>query len=98
MCIGIEHRTLRFFTKASKRRGSLRVEVLFSGRGGAKRSVTIGRIAPGREWAPTKILPMIVNKLAPRRGNALQVAFRFTPRGNAAWSIDDVYVDPFRMR
>ena len=27
---------------------------------------------------------------------AVQVAFRFTPQGAGDWSIDDVYVDPFR--
>jgi hypothetical protein len=41
---------------------------------------------------------MVVNELAPAHGNAIQVAFRFTPRGNASWSVDDVYVDPFRSR
>jgi hypothetical protein len=93
MCIGIEHRTLRFFSKAGGRSGSLRVEVLFAGR-----ARTIGTIAAATAWAPTDVLPMIVNELAPARGNAIQVAFRFAPRGNASWSVDDVYVDPFRSR
>jgi hypothetical protein len=93
MCIGIEHRTLRFFSKAGKRSGSLQVEVLFAGR-----ARTIGTIGAATAWAPTDVLPMVVNELAPARGNAIQVAFRFTPRGNASWSVDDVYVDPFRSR
>jgi len=38
------------------------------------------------------------HKLAPQQGNAIQVAFRFTPRGSASWTIDDVYVDPYRSR
>jgi hypothetical protein len=93
MCIGVEHRTLRFFSKASKRTGSLKVEVLFGGR-----ARTIGTIGAATAWAPTEVLPMLVNELAPAHGNAIDVAFRFTPRGNASWTIDDVYVDPFRSR
>jgi hypothetical protein len=93
MCIGIEHRTLRFFTRAGKGKGALKVEVLYDGR-----ARTLGTIDASTAWAPTAVLPTIVNELAPARGNAIQVAFRFTPRGNASWSIDDVYVDPFRSR
>jgi hypothetical protein len=93
MCIGIEHRTLRFFSKASKRSGSLKVEVLYAGR-----ARTIGTIGASTTWAPTPVLPTIVNELAPAHGNAIDVAFRFTPRGSANWTIDDVYVDPFRSR
>jgi len=98
MCIGIEHKTMRFFAKANTSSGSLRVEVLLAGRGGRTRAVSIGTIKAGTDWAPTAELPMIVNKLAPKHGNAIQVAFRFTPRSSAGWTIDDVYVDPYRSR
>jgi hypothetical protein len=93
MCIGVEHRTLRFFSTASRRSGSLKVEVLYAGR-----ARTLGTIRAATAWAPSEVLPMVVNELAPAHGNAIQVAFRFTPRGNASWSVDDVYVDPFRSR
>jgi hypothetical protein len=93
MCIGVEHRTLRFFAAASRRSGSLKVEVLYAGR-----ARTVGTIGAATAWAPTDALPMVVNELAPAQGNAIQVALRFTPRGNASWSVDDVYVDPFRSR
>src|SRR4051794_10546667 len=59
MCIGVEHRTLRFFSKAGKRTGSLKVEVLFAGR-----ARTLGTIDAATTWAPTEVLPMIVNELA----------------------------------
>lgn len=98
MCIGIEHKTMRFFAKANTSSGSLRVEALLAGRRGRTRAVSIGTIQAGTSWAPTAELPMIVNKLAPQQGNAIQVAFRFTPRGSASWTIDDVYVDPYRSR
>jgi hypothetical protein len=93
MCIGIEHRTLRLFAKASRRAGALRVEVLYAGR-----ARTLGTIEAATGWAPSDVLPTIVNELAPAHGNAINVAFRFTPRGAADWTIDDVYVDPFRSR
>jgi hypothetical protein len=93
MCIGIEHRTLRFFAKASGSAGSLQVQVLYAGR-----ARTIGTIDAATGWAPTAVLPTIVNELAPAQGNAISVAFRFIPRGAAGWTIDDVYVDPFRSR
>jgi hypothetical protein len=93
MCIGVEHRTLRFFAQASGRSGSLRVEVVYAGH-----ARTIGTIDAATAWAPTDVLPTIVNELAPAQGNAIDVAFRFTPRGSASWTIDDVYVDPFRSR
>jgi hypothetical protein len=96
MCIGIEHRTMRFFAKAATRSGSLRVEILMAG-GGGTRAVTLGTIKAGTSWAPTAELPMIVNELAPLHGNAIQVAFRFTPLGGGV-TIDDVYVDPYRSR
>jgi hypothetical protein len=93
MCIGFEHRTLRLFAKASRPAGSLRVEVLYAGRARA-----IGTIDATTAWAPSDVLPTIANELAPAHGNAIDVAFRFTPHGAADWTIDDVYVDPFRSR
>jgi len=39
---------------------------------------------------------MIVNRLASLNDNAIDVSFRFRPIGDAVWSIDDVYVDPYR--
>jgi hypothetical protein len=31
-------------------------------------------------------------------GQRTPVRFRFTPVGGASWQIDDVYVDPWRIR
>jgi len=46
-------------------------------------------------------LPLLANALAPLDldDGTAEVAFRFKPSGlMAAWQIDDVYVDPFRVR
>ncbi|MDX6704864.1 MAG: hypothetical protein QOI48_710 [Solirubrobacteraceae bacterium] len=97
MCIGVEHRSMRFFVKrtAAQPKASLNVDVLYLNAAGKASSRRIGRINSGRTWAPSSVLPLIVNRLAPARGNAMQVSLRFTPQGGA-FTIDDVYVDPWR--
>jgi hypothetical protein len=97
MCIGVEHKSMRFFVKrtAAQPKASLNVEVLYSNAAGKASSRRIGRITSSRTWAPSPIVPLIVNELAAARGNAMQVSLRFTPQGGA-FTIDDVYVDPWR--
>ena len=46
-------------------------------------------------WAPTTPQVIGVNALA-LIGGPLQVSFRFVPLNGSRWSIDDVYVDPYR--
>ena len=94
MCIGVEHRTMRFFG-TSTRSGALTVEALYTKRDGEQKSITLGTMRGGDAWAPSDVLPMRVNDLA-GEDNAMSVSLRFTPRGDATWQIDDVYVDPFR--
>jgi hypothetical protein len=97
MCIGVEHRTMRFFATTTGR-GTLTVDALYATRAGKPKSVTLGAVHGGAAWAPTDALPMRVNELAGGYDNAMSVSLRFTVRGNAPWQIDDVYVDPFRMK
>ncbi len=95
-CIAAEHRTMRFFADAASS-SSLDVDVLYSDAAGVGRSMRIGQLAGGEDWAPTAIVPMVVNELAARRG-AMNVRLRFAPRGSGRWTIDDVLVDPYRTR
>jgi hypothetical protein len=96
-CIGVEHRSMRFFVKGAgaKRTSSVKVDVLYANRAGKVRSRRIGRIRAGADWTASPSLPLVVNRLAARRGNAMQVSLRFTAKGGGI-SIDDVYVDPWR--
>jgi len=96
MCIGEEHKTMRFFG-TSTRNGALKIEALYSQRNGKQRSVTLGAVRGDDTWAPSEILPMRVNELADA-DNGLSVSLRFVSKGNSTWTIDDVYVDPFRTR
>jgi hypothetical protein len=97
ICIGVEHRTMRFFN-TSTRLGTLTVQALYTTRDGKPASVTLGTVRGSDTWAPSDVLPMRVNELAGAFGNAMPVRLRFTALGAAASRIDDVYVDPYRMR
>jgi hypothetical protein len=96
MCISEAHKTMRFFG-TSTRNGALKVEALYTKRNGKEKSVTLGAVRGDDAWAPSEILPMRVNELAGDYDNAMSVSLRFSARGNGTWTIDDVYVDPFRM-
>lgn len=94
-CIGVEHRTMRFVAKAFAA-SALDVDVLYTDTTRIERTMRIAAVAGAGRWAPTVAVPMIVNALAAARGNAMSVRLRFSPRSSAAWTIDDVYVDPYR--
>ena len=96
MCIGEEHKTMRFFG-TSTGHGALKVEALYAKANGEQKSVTLAAVRGDDTWAPSEILPMRVNELADDE-NGLSVSLRFTANGSGAWTIDDVYVDPFRMK
>lgn len=96
-CIGVEHRTMRFFARAATS-SSLDVDVLYIDARGRSRSERIGELSGAGRWAPTDVVPMIVNALAADRGNAMMVQLRLAPHGSGAWSVDDVFVDPYRSR
>jgi hypothetical protein len=93
-CIGVEHRTMRFVTNAAAS-SSLNVDAVIDGAGGTQRAVRMGTVRGSGTWAPSAIVPMVVNTLAAQTGNAMNVRLRFTPYGSGSWSIDDVFVDPY---
>jgi hypothetical protein len=97
MCIGEEHKTMRFFGRSTGN-GVVSVEALYSKRNAKQKSITLGTMRGGDAWAPSDVLAMRVNELAGDYDNAMSVSLRVTVRGNATWQIDDVYVDPFRMK
>jgi len=96
MCIGVEHRTMRF-VGTSAMSGTLLVEALYSKGNGKQKSITLGAVRGSGEWAPSPVLPMRVNEQA-GDDNAMSVSLRFSAHGNAPWQIDDVYVDPYRTK
>jgi hypothetical protein len=95
MCIGIEHPTVRLFARNTGDPASLlTVSIVLRDPLGLRRAVPVGVVASGSEWAPTPVMPVVVNLLS--LVGDQDVAFRFAPAGDGEWSIDDVYVDPYK--
>lgn len=96
MCVGIDYPTLRFFAtrEGGSLHSSLLVEALFIDAAGQTEVVPIASVQSTGVWAPTAPLPAVVNALALLE--PISVSFRFTPQDGSQWSIDDVYVDPYR--
>jgi hypothetical protein len=97
ICVDIEHPTIRLVARSSGSTASaLLVEVLYDDATGRKRATPIGTYAGTSTWQPTTPLAVIANLFTLLPGMHDDIAFRFTPLDDDNWSIDDVYVDPFR--
>jgi hypothetical protein len=98
MCVGLLHPTARFFARAQggSLLSTLQVDVLFETSTGQVLSLPIGVVpaALHPSWRPTLPMLVVANLLPLLPDNRTPVKFRFTPRGSASWTIDDVYVDP----
>lgn len=98
ICVGLQHPTLRFFSKRESGwmlTSSMRVEVLVTDAQGSNHSLPIGQVINGGSWQPTLPLPIIVNALS--LAEQTSVAFRYTAVGGD-WSIGDVWVDPYARK
>ena len=99
-CVGLDEPTLRLFAK--RRSGlltTLGVEIQVQTSLGLSLWLPVlpGDLG-GSSWHPTLAMPLIANVLTLSRSDRTPVRFRFTPLLLGSWQIDDVYVDPFRMR
>jgi hypothetical protein len=98
VCVGLAEPTLRFFAK--KNRGllsTLAVSVWVKTSLGLEVPVPIGVLLGNGQWKPSHRMLIIANLLPLLPGDRTPVAFTFTPL-LGEWQIDDVYVDPMRMR
>ena len=93
-CISAEHRSMRFVADAATS-SSLDVDVIIGEGSTSGRTYRVATVGGSGEWAPSAVVPMVVNELAAAQGG-LDVRLRFTPRGAGSWTIDDVFVDPWR--
>lgn len=99
ICAGLEHPTIRFFAKRRStgllaNLSTLRVDVLFELSTGDVATLPIGTVLNGGSWQPTLPMLTVANLLPLLPGERTPIAFRFTAQGGA-WSVDDVYVDPY---
>lgn len=99
ICLAVDHPTLRLFmrrTSADFSQG-LAIDALYHDAAGTPQTTRVGYMGAGREWMASATVPVLVN-LALLPSDAPTVAFRFTSSTATSWQIDDVYVDPWRVR
>jgi hypothetical protein len=101
ICVGLEHPTVRFFAKRSGGGmmgglSTVAVSVVYENALGLLEELPIGLVAATSSWQPTAPMAVVANLLPLLPGERTAVAFRFSAIGTASWSIDDVFVDPWR--
>jgi hypothetical protein len=101
MCVGLEHPTLRFFSKSTSGGGllggllsTLVVEVQTELSTGTVVTLPVGVVLQNGQWRPSPTYLVVANLLPLLPGQHTPVRFKFTAVGGASWQIDDVYVDP----
>jgi hypothetical protein len=98
VCVGLEHPTMRFFSKKVSGSGllsSMTVSVRTETTLGLVVELPVGVVTPTGSWQPTLPMTVVANLLPLLPGDYAPVQFRFTPV-IGSWQIDDVYVDPWR--
>jgi hypothetical protein len=97
-CVGLAEPTMRFFAK--KNRGllsTLAVSVYVKTSLGLVVPLPIGVVLGNGQWKASSRMLIVANLLPLLPGDRTPVAFQFTPL-LGDWQIDDVYVDPMRMK
>jgi hypothetical protein len=96
-CFGLGHWNVRFFAvNAGSRYSTLRVSVVVQHLLGTLSILDGGTVSHTGVWQPSPKIGLLVSTLTSPLGGR-SISFRFTPTGtNAAWRIDDVYVDPWK--
>jgi len=93
ICVALDDPTMRFFARsAGSPSGKLAVDVLYTDAAGEPRKLRIGMVTSDAapDWTPVTPLPITANTVE------MDVAFQFTALGGSEWTIDDVYVDPYK--
>jgi hypothetical protein len=99
-CTSIYSPTVRFFVRNTGSPSSvLDVQAIYPTLLGTA-TTTIGQVKGASTWQPSPAVSLLVsNLLSTVSLNETTVAFRFVPADSSgAWSIDDVYLDPFCRR
>jgi hypothetical protein len=100
-CVGLAEPTLRLFVKKNRAPllgiSTLAVSVYVKTSLGLTVPVPVGVVLANGQWKATPSMLIVANLLPLLPGDRTPVAFQFTPvLGD--WQIDDVYVDPMRVR
>jgi hypothetical protein len=98
VCVGLAEPTVRFFArKQSGLLSTLAVTVYVKTSLGLVVPLPIGVVLGNGQWKPSAPMLILANLLPLLPPDRTAVAFGFTPI-LGSWTIDDVYVDPMRMR
>jgi hypothetical protein len=97
VCFALGDWHLRFMSRnVGSRYGTLRVQVIVPSLLGLLTILDGGTVSGNGTWAPSPRLQLALCNVTSLLGTRA-VAFRFTPVGNdAAYQIDDVYLDPWK--
>jgi hypothetical protein len=99
-CVGIEHPNFRFFARrTSGTWGVLNVKLRWTGSNGQTNDTVVGSLSgdPYKSWLPSPKLPLATTLPLWQSGQTVSVRLVFDPEDyGGAWTIDDVYVDPYR--
>jgi hypothetical protein len=101
VCVGLDNPTIRFFARRTGGTllSTLAVSVRFQTVAGLTATLPIG-VVPGlsSSWSPSLPMTVIANLLPLLPNDKTAVQFKFTPLLGGSWQVDDLYVDPMRMR
>jgi hypothetical protein len=95
-CFGLGRWNARFFAvNTGSRNSTLRVTVVVMHLLGTLSILDGGTVSHTGVWQPSPKIGLLVSTLTSPLGGR-SISLRFTPTGrNAAWRIDDVYIDPW---
>jgi hypothetical protein len=99
MCLGTEHPSFRFFVRriGGSTISRLLVEVVARDSRGRQWALPSRLVVGSNSWAPSLAMPTRIELLGLLFGETVDVSFRFTPVAGGTWSVDDVYVDPWKI-
>jgi hypothetical protein len=98
-CTSIYHPTARLFVRnTGSSRSVLTVQALTPGLLWGVQTTTIGRLTGSSDWEPSPAMGLLTSNLFSTLSlQQTVIAFRFAPADNTGhWSVDDVYLDPYR--
>lgn len=98
ICVGLGHPTMRFFLRSTSGLvATVAVEALVQDALGGIEALPVGVVPAGLAWAPGVPVLVVANLLPLLPGERTAVAFRLRALSGAV-VVDEVHVDPWRMR
>lgn len=100
VCLAVQDPTLLLFARnAASPLSLLAVSVQFTDPFGNQQSLPLTPVSAGPDWQPTMPIPVALNLLSLPLVSSGATDVTFTPVGPGGdWTIDDVYLDPFKTK